>query len=820
MKASSRLTLMRCMLLLLPLSLLGAGSADMQLRRTLNLDGQWQIAQGGMDKVPEKFEHTVPVPGLVDLAIPVFRDVGIKTGERSAFWCRRTFTLEGSVPAVATLKIGKAMFGASVILNGKPLGEHLPCFTPGFFSASEALKAGENEVVIRIGATRESLPNTMPTGFDEEKSRFIPGIFDSVELLLSGTPTIVNVQVAPDLTNQQARVRLWLTQVTAGEVMVEVREAKSGKVAGQATGRLVPGAEQTLDLVVPLTQCQLWSPESPFLYELTARTSGDSFTTRFGMREFRLDPVTGRAMLNGKPYYMRGSNFTLYRFFEDADRAALPWDEAWVRLLHQRVKDMHWNSLRYSIGFPPEAWYRIADEEGILIQDEFPIWKLPDTVKTPELAKEYEEWMRERWNHPCVVIWDGNNETWTDQTAPAIKQVRCLDMSNRPWDNSYQYPAEPGDVYEAHPYHFNEHNFILANLTAADQVPQGNVTRNDSKHAVIINEYGWLWLTRDGMPTTLTKEHYQRWLGKDSTVAKRRNAYARYLAADTEFWRAHRKVAGVLEFSSLSYSRPNGQTSDHWLDVKDLNWEPEFYHYVKDAFAPVGLMLDTWRESWMIGETVSFPVVVVNDLEKPWKGQIQFCLKQQDKVIAKQKLSAEVAGLGTNRVEFAALVLKVGGDYVAEATLLDTPDGPVSSVRHFTAYTPAQIGLAYGKPVKASSSENAQNCKSPDAVTDGRPDTGWMSQASDPQWIAVDLGATTRISRVELMWALASGGGYSIQVSDDGQNWTDAYKTNEGRGGHEKITFSPVSARWVRVCGTRRNTGWGYSLWELRVFEK
>ena len=63
------------------------------------------------------------------------------------------------------------------------------------------------------------------------------------------------------------------------------------------------------------------------------------FRTRFGMREFRFDPATGRAMLNGKPYFMRGSNFTLYRFFEDAECRNLPWRQDWVRRLHQRVKE-------------------------------------------------------------------------------------------------------------------------------------------------------------------------------------------------------------------------------------------------------------------------------------------------------------------------------------------------------------------------------------------------------------------------------------------------------------------------------------------------
>src|ERR1700690_1069773 len=114
---------------------------------------------------------------------------------------------------------------------------------------------------------------------------------------------------------------------------------------------------------------------------------------------------------------MRGSNITLYRFFEDSECGDLPWNQGWVRLLHRRMTEMHWNCLRYCIGFPPEAWYRIADEEGILIEDEFPLWyggshfsRWPAALQSGELAAEYADWMRERWNHPCVVIWDASNE--------------------------------------------------------------------------------------------------------------------------------------------------------------------------------------------------------------------------------------------------------------------------------------------------------------------------------------------------------------------------------------------------------------------------
>ena len=127
------------------------------------------------------------------------------------------------------------------------------------------------------------------------------------------------------------------------------------------------GPEQTGQATIPIRNCRLWSPEDPFLYELDAHGEADALKTRFGMRTFRFDPNTGRAIFNGRPYFMRGSNVTLYRFFEDSERGDKPWREEWVRRLHKAFHDMHWNSLRYSIGFPPEFWYRIADEEGFLI---------------------------------------------------------------------------------------------------------------------------------------------------------------------------------------------------------------------------------------------------------------------------------------------------------------------------------------------------------------------------------------------------------------------------------------------------------------------
>jgi hypothetical protein len=342
---------------------------------------------------------------------------------------------------------------------------------------------------------------------------------------------------------------------------------------------------------IPIKNCHLLSPEDPFLYNLIVKTDGDEMQTTFGMREFHFDPLTKKAVLNGEPYFMRGSNITLYRFFEDNACKNLPWDTAWVRKLFKSFKQFHWNSLRFCIGLPPEFWYQVADEEDFLIQDEFPIWyggigwnKWPKELTADELTKEYTEMMQEDWNHPSVVIWDASNETVcnngkTDETGKAVWNVRNLDLSNRPWDNSYSPHRAPGDVYESHPYHFQNRDFKLKDIASADIIPQGNQYENLQDFPVIINEYGWLWLNRDGTPTTLTKKLYENLSGPNSTVKQRWHLYATYMAAETEFWRCHRKAAGVLIFTALGYSRSDGQTSDFFINPAKLKYDSTILKY-------------------------------------------------------------------------------------------------------------------------------------------------------------------------------------------------------------------------------------------------
>lgn len=86
-----------------------------------------------------------------------------------------------------------------------------------------------------------------------------------------------------------------------------------------------------------------------------------------------------------------------------------------------------------------------------------------------------------------------------------------------------------------------------------------------------------------------------------------------------------------------------------------------------------------------------------------------------------------------------------------------------------------------------------------------------------PQWLRVDLGLPTEISRIVLKWETAYAKSYELQVSDDGQTWTSMFSTNTGDGGTDDIALSGTG-RYVRIYATVRGTEWGYSLYELEVY--
>ncbi|MFC8224791.1 discoidin domain-containing protein [Streptomyces sp. NPDC057287] len=127
--------------------------------------------------------------------------------------------------------------------------------------------------------------------------------------------------------------------------------------------------------------------------------------------------------------------------------------------------------------------------------------------------------------------------------------------------------------------------------------------------------------------------------------------------------------------------------------------------------------------------------------------------------------------------------------------------------------------VALNKPATASSFQASYgDCPCPAGLaTDGKTETRWASDWSDPQWIQVDLGRPTAFRKIQLVWDPAYAKSYDVQVSDDGTNWRTVHTTTSGNGDIDTIDAS-TTARHVRLQLKARGTAWGYSLHEFGIY--
>ncbi len=260
--------------------------------------------------------------------------------------------------------------------------------------------------------------------------------------------------------------------------------------------------------------------------------------------------------------------------------------------------------------------------------------------------------------------------------------MRRLDLSNRPWENSYNPPAGPDDPVEDHPYEFSGmagggQEFRMTTFES----PSGKAPGSPYARALILNEYGWTWLNRDGSPTELTKKLYPRLLGENSTAEERLALNAYLLAGITEYWRAYRHYAGVLHFVYLMSSDPLGYTADHFRDVEILELDPYFKEYLSHAFAPLGVNLSFWQPKLAPGKR-TFPIMLVNDEHKPVAGMVTLSLEGTDARVS-APFSLDALGTATLYVELD-VPNRPGGFLLQAAAQPDGKGSPTLSRRKVT----------------------------------------------------------------------------------------------------------------------------------------
>lgn len=129
------------------------------------------------------------------------------------------------------------------------------------------------------------------------------------------------------------------------------------------------------------------------------------------------------------------------------------------------------------------------------------------------------------------------------------------------------------------------------------------------------------------------------------------------------------------------------------------------------------------------------------------------------------------------------------------------------------------VNLAKGKTATASSTEwSLLGSYKPAKAVDGNLGTRWASGWSDNQWLQVDLGSVQSVGKVSVNWETAYATAYAVQVSTNGTTWQTVSTTTLGKGGLDVAIFAPTNARYVRVAMSKRATNYGYSVYELGVY--
>ena len=271
---------------------------------------------------------------------------------RKRFSFRRT-------KARVLLHFGAVDYACEVKLNGVLLGAHKGGYTPFTFDVTMALIDGENELTLAV--TDPSETGAQASGkqtFRRGQIWYTPqsGIWQTVWLEEVPETYIESLKITPDIDAGTVTVRV---HVSGGRAEARLRVISAGETIAE-------GETSGNEAVLTLPGFSLWTPENPYLYDLTVTAGEDTVKSYFGMRKFGVgvdDEGFPRLMLNNEPYFQNG---LLDQGYWSDGMYTAPSDEALVYDI-QTMKDMGFNMLRKHIKIEPLRWYYHCDRLGMLV---------------------------------------------------------------------------------------------------------------------------------------------------------------------------------------------------------------------------------------------------------------------------------------------------------------------------------------------------------------------------------------------------------------------------------------------------------------------
>lgn len=739
-----------------------------------------------------------------------------------SFWYRTEFKVPADFDKeLIWLNFNGVNRKAEVYLNGHSLGILDGFMHRGRFNVTDIVnKTGENVLAVLVHMPQTPLANCgSPTYLSSGGWDWMPyvpglnmGITDKVFLSNTGGVTLIDPWIRTDLPTR-ARADL--------SVQLEVKNNESKPVKAIVTGTIKPGNvtfTKEVDLSANTTSTvsfdkryypqlminspKLWWPNGygePNLYTCTFEVKVDGKVSEvkdvtFGIKKYTYDKEnnTFHVYINDVPVFVKGANWGMSEYMLRCRGAEY---DTKIRL----HKEMNFNMIRNWLGsVTDDEFYEACDKYGIMLWDDFWINSNPNLPYDLNVFNNnmMEKIKRVR-NHPSIAVWCGDNESNPQPPLEGwmAENIKTFDGGDR----YFQANSHAQGLTGSGPWGAFEPRFYF---TKYPDGLEGDPAR------------GWGFRTEIGTAAMTTFESFKKfmpeenWWPRDEMWNKHYFGQNAFNAAperyDASIEKGFGKPDGIEDYcrkAQLINLESNKAMYEGWLDrmwedasgimtwmgqsaYPSMVWQTYDYYYdptgvywgTKSACEPIHIL---WNP-------VTDGVKVANTTARDLEG-----------------LTAEVK------------VYNLDGKPVVAYTKSATVNSPSNTtVQCFTIdFNKERKNLSLGKPTYASSVTHGQ----PSDATDGKKDTRWAAAKADNEWIYVDLGSVQLVGGVRLDWEASFGKAYKIQVSSDAQNWKEVYKTDEGRGGVDEITFPEVDARYVRMFGIELGWWFGYSLWSFDV---
>jgi beta-galactosidase/beta-glucuronidase len=466
-----------------------------------SLNGLWDYAIiSSAEPMPESFQGKILVPFAVESALS---GVGKNVGPDNVLWYRTKFTIPSTFRKKKVLLHFEAVdWSAEVYLNGVKIGTHQGGYDPFTFDITSFIKESEQLLVLQVYDPVDNGPQ--PRGKQVLKPESIwytsvTGIWRTAWIEAVPETYISSTKQVPDIDKKILSIDVKVENPEPGDI-VRVSASDGGKVISEKEAAAGEG------IVLPVNDPKLWSPDSPFLYDLkiSVLRKGkvtDEVKSYFAMRKISLKPDENgvlRMMLNNKFVFQYGP---LDQGWWPDGLYTAPTDEALLYDI-QKTKAMGFNMIRKHVKVEPARWYYHCDKTGVLVWQDMPSGDLGggqwgtnpgleggvDKTRTEASEKIYRtEWnaiIDYLYNFPCIVVWVPFNESWGQFKSA---EITAWTMQKDP---SRLVNSASGGNFHSVGHILDLHNY------PGPEMPKAEIF--GSKQAIVLGEFGGLGLPLEG----------------------------------------------------------------------------------------------------------------------------------------------------------------------------------------------------------------------------------------------------------------------------------------------------------------------------------